>query len=250
MSIKKLLILSAAGIALAGSASAFAGGPDDMGHAMSSSVFTPAVYFEANGGYDMYSWKNFSNNLTTPFFSFDDGQTNKFRNHNGGGVAGLDIGMQITKNLGIELGGYYLPTLKYLRNSSTNPQTVSQDGVEGTQHNWMGYVAGKLSMPMPYVDGLSLFTKIGAMLRFNTNEKMIKQYQGTYHYWDLVYGAGADYNIMNSGFTVGLQYMRLPSNTAGSEAVNVDSAKNNKKIGSRHPANNLLTGSLGYTFAV
>ena len=117
MSIKKLLLLSAAGALAVVSSGAFAGGPD-MGPPVEHSMFSPAIYLELNGGYDWYNWQDFANQVTTAFFPGPSSVS--WLNKNGGWVGGADVGFDITKFLGVEVGAYYLPELKYLRNVTAN----------------------------------------------------------------------------------------------------------------------------------
>lgn len=252
MSIKKLLILSAAGFAAVTSAAAFAGGPDEMSP---QSLFTPAIYVDAHGGYSFYNWKNLVDNVTT-IFNNEGGMT---QNENGGWIGGLDVGLQIFKNIAVEVGGFYLPTVKgeanqNITNSATGCGVSGFTCVNSTQYNWMAYAAGKFSVDMPYVEGLDMFAKVGAVWRAMSNENQIVQGRsGLRNYWDVIYGAGFEYDLMHTGFRVGVQWLRIPQNIGGTEnpSLNADTADGGKqsvKIAARQPAQDLITGSVGYKF--
>lgn len=254
MSIKKLLILSAAGFAAVTSAAAFAGGPDEM----PQSLFTPAIYVDAHGGYDWYNWKQMVDNVTTVF----NNQGNMGNNADGGWIGGLDIGLQVFKNVAFEVGGFYLPkvtgeTNQNFTNSATGcgaSVTTGATCVTGSQYNWMAYAAGKFSVDMPYVEGLDMFAKVGAVWRGMSNEQQIVPGRaGMKSYWDVIYGAGFEYELMQTGFRLGVQWLRIPGYIGGTEnpslnAASPAGAKQSKLIAARQPAQDLLTGSVGYKF--
>ena len=73
MSIKKISFLSAVSLAVVGSTVAFAGGPDAMAAPAPaaaptvcqdlSSMFSPAFYIDADGGYAFQNWGQYINNM-------------------------------------------------------------------------------------------------------------------------------------------------------------------------------------------
>ena len=252
MSIKKLLILSAAGFAAVTSAAAFAGGPDEMSP---QSLFTPAVYADLHGGYSWYDWKGMVGNMTTIWFN-NEGIS---KNEDGGWAGGADVGFQIFKNIAFEVGGFYLPKVEGTVNTANNSQQTSCGGDDGTcfsgdQYNWAAYAAGKFSVDMPYVEGLDMYAKVGAMWRGMSNERQsVVGRGGVKGYIDVIYGAGFEYDLMQTGFRVGVQWMRIPGTHRGQEnpsttANGVGGLTPSKEIASRQPAQDLVTGSVGYKF--
>ncbi|PHQ78523.1 MAG: hypothetical protein COB66_08735 [Coxiella sp. (in: Bacteria)] len=244
MSIKKLLVLSAAGLAAAASTVAFAGGPDDMGPPVDH--FTPSIYVEANAGYSFADWKRLIENTDT---IWANSPTTMKSGEEGGFAGGLDVGFNIYKHLAVELGGYWLPYVKGTSNGSAPPTSPSAGSSKGNQNNFMAYLAAKFSFAVPYVDGLDVFTKVGAMWRGMGNGGMpVSSYGGLHDYWNVIYGAGFGYDIMHSGFTANLQWMHMPGYLGGSGQVAAASSKNSKEIASRQPVADMVTLGIGYKF--
>lgn len=224
MSIKKLLILSAAGLAAVSSAVAFAGGPDAMGPAnaqpaCSDAMYQPAFYIDADGGYNFANYNNFIGTSTA---------TN---NYYGSGVGGGDIGVQFNNYMGLELGSYYLGEV----GNSTTGRT-----------SYTVYGAGKFSVPVPYVAGLNTFAKVGvAWVGQNNNGSFpAATTTGSQDYWAPIFGAGFDYAIAQvSGLSVNLQWLRV----SGSGSVTTGGSTYEK---SAAPASDLLVAGLGYQVAL
>ena len=246
MSIKKQLVLAAAGLLAVGGV-AFAGGPDNMGPPVSSS-FQPSVYMDLNGGYDFYNFDNYRNNVDTIFFS----NAKDIKNHDGGFTGGLDVGFQFFKHVGLEVGGYYLPQLKGNNNSATTRNAAVDGGKTSKQWNWMAYVAARLGMQVPYVQDLSVYTKVGAMYRgFYATNQSTTGFARDNHYFGVVYGLGLSYDIAQTGFSAGMQWLNMPSHLTGDESVggSITNAYG-KDVAKRFPSQNLLTANVGYKFAV
>jgi hypothetical protein len=253
MSIKKLLILSAAGLAAVTSAAAFAGGPDDMGP---QSLFAPAIYVDVHGGWSFYNWNQVVGANTGTIFAMQQGMTNS----QGGAIGGLDVGFQIFKNIAVEVGGMYLPRVQGYANGANDVTTpacqtattsTSSSCQQTTQYNWAAYAAGRFNVHMPYVEGLDLFAKVGGVWRAMSNQNLaVRGKAGLRSYWDVIYGAGLSYDIMHSGFNVGVQWMHIPGHNAGTNngSAGEDDAANHRKLASDQPNQNLLTGSVGYKF--
>ncbi len=252
MSIKKLLILSAAGLAAVTSAAAFAGGPDQM----EESLFTPAIYADLHGGYSFYNWNQEILGNTGVVWFTPQGLENSM----GGAIGGADVGFQIFKNVAVEVGGFYLPRLKGTANDAvdvTNPTactgSTSADGscAQGEQWNWVAYAAGRFDVPMPYVQGLNMFAKLGGAWRGMSNQDMTPPGNaGMHSYVTVIFGAGFDYDIMQTGFRVGVQWLHIPGHNAGTNrgGLGEDDASNHSQLASIQPAQDLLTGSVGYKF--
>lgn len=250
MSIKKLLLLSAASMVAAGGV-AFAGGPDHM-PAQQESVFHPGLYMDLHGGYIFQDWAHYITNTTT-IWSQQDGMTNS----KGGFAGGVDIGLQILHNIGVEVGGFYLPRVKGQANSADSFNSRGCGGANPTctdadQYNWLVYAGAKFSVPMPYLDGFDLFAKVGAGWRAMSNTNQVVAGRGGMHsYWRPVFGAGLEYELMQTGFKFGAQWMHIPGNNSGDDlAANTPSVNhsNSKKFGGRNPTANMVTGSIGYIF--
>lgn len=261
MSNKKLSIFFAASL-LAVSSLAFSCAPGDENcgmpelreHASSTedeSVFNWNFYFDVHAGYSFANWNTMVGTMTT-IWAFQGGMK---KNQQGGLMGGLDLGLQITDDISWELGGYYLPTIKGIINGQTiSPGNACGDEgcVEGTQYNWMTYTAAKISVPVPYLSGLDLFGKVGTVLRFMSNShQTVLNRGGVKKYLAVIYGAGFDYEFVDSNCNVGIQWLHIPPNYDGQErdnSVASQSPKNSGKLATRQPTANLLSLSFGYTF--
>ncbi len=241
----------------------FAGGSDKLPHpnTLIDNQWHIQPYIDLHGGYSFQNWHRVVSHTTT-IWAFAGGFS---KNSEGGGIGGFDLGLQLTYNLALELGSYYLPEVKGAVNGQENVASqgcATADGqfqgegpqcAYGSQYNWMAYVAGKFSMPMPYfIDGLNFYAKIGGVWRAmsNVNQTIVKR-GGAKSYWDVIYGAGLDYHLKNSRFRFGVQWLCIPAN------INADiydgQLSNNalyvsNQIAEHQPAANLLTGSIGYAF--
>ncbi len=262
MLIKKMSILFAASL-MALSTVAFSCTPGDSNcgmpelHAQSSStedesMFNWNFYFDVHAGYSFANWNLMIANTTT-IWAFPGGMK---ENEQGGLMGGFDLGLQITDDISWEVGGYYLPTIKGLVNGQTlvTQNACGDEGcVEGTQYNWMTYTAAKLSVPVPYIDGLDLFGKMGAVLRFmsNSNQTVLGR-GGVKKFLAVIYGGGMDYEFSDSNCNVGIQWLHIPANLAGSLLTSVTAEQDPKKsarVATQQPTTNLLSLSFGYTFA-
>ena len=251
MSIKKLFLLSAASLAVVGSATAFAGGPDAMAAPAPaaaptvcqdlSSMFAPAFYMDADGGYAFQNWGQFINNNTTIFGNSATPGFGITNNGYGGGTAVFDAGFQFFPHIDFEFGGIYLPEV-------TGPQDSTLASVPGSsanQYNWAVYGAGKFSVNIPHVSGLSIFTKVGPIWRAMSNQNFDASGVGGPHsYWTVVYGGGFQYDFSTAthvltGFSANLQWLGIPGYSGGS-------VTSNKAVATLQPNDNLLVAGLGY----
>ena len=251
MSIKKISFLSAVSLAVVGSTVAFAGGPDAMAAPAPaaaptvcqdlSSMFSPAFYIDADGGYAFQNWGQYINNMPTIFGIASVPGFGITNNGYGGGTAVFDAGFQFFPHISFEFGGIYLPKV-------TGPQDSTLTGVPGSvanQYNWAVYGAGKFSVAIPHVSGLSFFTKVGPVWRAMSNQGFdAPGISGARSYWTVVYGGGFQYvfstgNNVPTGFSANLQWLGIPGYSG-------DSTTSNKVFAAMQPNDNLLVAGLGY----
>lgn len=224
MSVKKILILSAAVAAAMGATAALAGGPEYV------PGYQPHVYVEGNVGYAWIDWRNFA---FTPFlFGFNNNNNN---NNQGGFAGGGDIGYMFTRNLGLEVGAYYLPRVNGNDFFFGNPLTVN---------NWFGYIGGRISVPI--YQNIDLFGKVGAAWRsLNwTGAGAGALGLGNSTYWAPMFAVGGKYQI-NDNWSVNVMYTRVAGNNTFSGNNNVFGV--NSRLA---PPVNMVTGGIGYEFAV
>lgn len=245
MSVKKLLVLGAAGLAAIGVTAAMAGGPDHM--AMPSEHgFQKSVYVDLHGGAAESDWREFNSNGVIGASS--DSSFIATTNRRGGWTGGVDFGYNITQHIAAEAGWFYLPRVSAKGSgSAVNGAAVQSATTSANVRSWFAYVAAKLTVPTIIVDHLDLFGKVGVAyraLKYGTSstDATLKAVMGNGHYWAPVFGAGIQYSWEN--WMLGAQYMFLPSNT------NVNYASTNFGAPDAAPAVNLGTVFVGYKFAV
>ena len=129
----------------------------------------------------------------------------------------------------------------------TGPQDSTLTGVPGSvanQYNWAVYGAGKFSVAIPHVSGLSFFTKVGPVWRAMSNQGFdAPGISGARSYWTVVYGGGFQYvfstgNNVPTGFSANLQWLGIPGYSG-------DSTTSNKVFAAMQPNDNLLVAGLG-----
>lgn len=219
MSVKKLLILSAAGLATTAMASAaFAGGPD---HGSSA-----GFYLGANAGYARVEYE--------PVLV---GTTTNLTDHPYGGMtAGLNLGYQFNNTWSAEYGWSYLPTARGVINSIQTSQVKS----------WAMYVAGKATVAMPFVHNTDFFMKAGLGLRrlkfstktAGTNDASAKR-------WSPVFGLGGSH-AFHQNLRLTTSYMYYPGGAF------IENPKDNGFFSSHdnhYPSANVFTVGLEYKFA-
>ncbi|OGT46851.1 MAG: hypothetical protein A3E82_05515 [Gammaproteobacteria bacterium RIFCSPHIGHO2_12_FULL_38_11] len=251
MSVKKILVLTAAGLVAIGATAAMAGGPDHM--AMPSEpAFQNSIYLEGHVGYTQSNWTNFNGNQLigqfgsgvsgAAFTPANVGGATGGSNGNGGVTGGADLGYNITQHIAVEAGWFYIPQVT----GGATGDLSSVIGSTATVNSWFAYMAGKLSVPV--MDNLDLFGKIGVAYRSlsyslsNTTVASLNAVSGNGGYWAPVFGAGIQY--LWGSWIVGGQYMYLPGNSA----IN----NSNASFGAPNaaPEINQYTGFLGYKFNV
>ncbi len=261
MSIKKILMLSAASM-VAATGVTFAGGPDHMPPA-EDSMFHLGMYMDLHGGYAFADYSQLVASTTT-IWAMQNGMDNE----TGGGVGGVDLGMQVFNGIAAEIGGFYLPKVQGFANSVAPAYNSNARGcqsgeagftgcVKASQYNWVAYAAAKFGVPLtlPFVgDGLDIYAKVGGAWRGMSNTDQVAPGRGGMKsFWSMVFGAGAEYNLMETGFKLGAQWLYLPHHQPGASEVAVPANTgpgfvNSKLIAERQPSVNIITGSLGYTF--
>ena len=217
MSIKKLLVLAAAGItssaALAGAAVKYTAPPVPPAPVKNNT----GVYIEGLAGYNRYA---FSDVVPT---------SDNWSNGSGNWAFGADIGYQFHQYFSAELGGIYTLNAKYtLKKKSTDVRP------------WYAYLAGKISVPL--YENVSAFAKLGlGYQKIKVNDtKVIVSDNVTTSNWGAMFGAGIAYNITPEFYLSG-EWLRFTGKTK------VDDKSKNIAITT---APNIFLLGVGYKFAM
>jgi len=218
MSVRKFLMLSAAGIASVATFSAYAGGPEMAPEPISEEN----LYFEANFGYARVNWED----ILDPA---DVDETHITKRGKGGFTFGFDMGYAWNKYISAELGWYYLPKVE-----------VFDEGVHGDIKSWFLYAAGKLSAPL--TDNFDIFFKGGLAYRRVKVEGGSEDLKSTAHTVRPLFGLGLEYDF-DQNWLFNIQWLHVGEGT---------------KLHFRHgatqsaltPAANLITGGFGYKFVL
>jgi len=245
MSIKRNLVLAAAGLAALGTTAAMAGGPD-VDIAPVAPQFVPYVYIEGNVGYAGVDWKSL--NRRSDFINPARDHIFKHTNSNGEGgfTGGVDLGYMFTRHFGIEGGWYWLPRVK---GTSWGGFPYGVYNKELRISSWFAYVAGKVVVPL--FDNFDLFGKAGVAYRnldysgYRDNghhhkaegSRLRGYFPGEQHYWRPVFAVGGQY-VLDNAWVFDVQYMRV------SDYLNFNHPAR------RAPSVNSWTFSLGYMFDV
>lgn len=231
MSVKKLIVLTAAGVASVGLTSAFAGGPDMYAPPAMSDT---GVYLEANGGYAIRNWNNLRSNDV-----FHDNQANSLSNVQGGFTGIGDLGYQFNSFWAVEAGYIYLPKVKGTDIATSNVVSDTSYGL---------YAGFKLSVPV-YSDTY-LYGKLAAAYQHNKLDNAVATAGGinptpsgngslTQNYWDPMFAAGIQYYFTpRHDWSINGQYTYLMGYDGSSST------------GFGVPDSNLFTVGVGYKFAV
>jgi len=230
MSVKKLLILTAAGIASVGMTAAIAGGPTVM--APPAPVEDSYFYVEGNIGYASQDFTDATFIGAGPGF-FGPGSE-------GGWAYGADLGYMFNQYIGLEAGWTYLPRFA---NTSGNLGNVGYD-LRSTNGTWF-----VVKLVAPLTERLDGFFKAGIGYRYgriiwrapaaaNSSVPSSQMCElrplfavgGAYHF-----GQSWMMNIQFMHFMGGTTY-----NSGGAPAVQSVVA----------PASNVLTLGVGYKFTV
>ena len=179
MSVKKLLLLIAAGATSIAMTSALAGGPD-VAPPPAPMASDTGVYLTGNVGYARVNWRG----VFGPKFS---------RRGKGGFAYGFDLGYQWNQYLAAELGWFYLPKVRV--------------SAGGQIKSWFAYLAAKLMAPVG--DNFNVFLKGGVAYR------RIRLPSGRANVWRPLFGGGFMYTF-NQSWMFNVQYLYVG---AGSRAL-------------------------------
>lgn len=255
MSIKKLVILSAAGVAALASAVAFAGGPEVI--PCQPPVFVPFVYIGGSAGWAYSDWNSFLFNgafqsVTTSGFTY-----------------GGKLGYQATDHFGIEAGGYSLPASKQTFFNGTTPggvNPITGDPIPGQTVNiygevdsWVAYGALTLRAAIPGYDAVHVTGKVGGAYRgLDHSGSLYKGYAAELGsvddggYGTVVFGATVDYSFQESynlPLFLAVDYLFVPGSNA-SWAGSTSNGTTTAISANAAPAAQIVVGTIGFNFAV
>lgn len=216
MSVKKLLVLTAAGIASLGVTAALAGGPD----------VAPAdngAYVDLNLGYGFQDWQGIANLIITPTRSRVWGD-----NSTGGFAGSVDLGYQWNQYLAAEFGYWYLPQASY---TNTPAGGVA---VGGNVSNYALYLAAKFMAPV--MDNLDLFFKAGLAYRYANQTTAAGPLNAP---------ANNTQTNITPTFSGGIQYNYTPN-----WRFNVMYTYISSNAGAPTPNVHLITAGVGYLFTL
>ena len=216
MSVKKLLILTAAGAAFASTAAMAGGAPAGAYSAPARGDYSVGPYVQANIGEAHYGYKD----------AWGTGTNGNWSRGDWGFAPGLALGYAFNNYLAAELGSFYV----------WPPKHSDADGSNFKVKTWLAYVAGRLSVPV-YTD-TQLYTKVGAgyqHVKVDGTSVLVARRSGTEHDWKPFFGLGALYNFTSQVY-------------AGLEWDHFAGDNNNGQIETTNLDNYMLT--VGYRFAI
>ena len=233
MSIKRMLMLAAAGAASVASIGALAGTAMPVTAAAPTTITsTPdrGIYVEGLAGYDRYGVEN-------AYVTKADQSSFDFKNGNGNFAFGVDAGYQINKYFSAEASGIYVLPAK---------ATIKGTKAESDYKTYAAYVAGKISVPV--YENFSVFTKLGVGYQHLTIDN--KNYPTGSHVpakqtgskVGPMFGAGVAYNITPAIYVSG-EWLRFNGQTKMHEPS--DTAKTNMVS-----TPNIFLVGVGYKFAL
>lgn len=249
MSVKNLLVLSAAALTVVGASAALAGGPDHMAMAAAAPASQNSVYVDLHAGYAQSNWtENNTNGVMGGSRSSVGGLFAPSSNGKGGFTGAADLGYNFTQNVALEAGWFYLPEVK--GNVTSIGRGVAAAGSTAKVNSWFAYTAAKLSVPV--MENVDLFGKVGVAYRELSYDVPATVSAlgatGTGNYWSPIFGAGLEYTL--GSWLVGAQYTYLPSNEAVNRALSSSTTLAGCGAPNAAPDVNLYTAFLGYTFNV
>ncbi len=234
MSVKKLLILTAAGVASVGMTAAIAGGP----HMPPAPVADSYFYIEGNFGYADQDFADTNVNTVSSTIPVES-------NGGSGGIAyGGDIGYMFNQYWGLEAGWTYLPRFTNL-GEATNVNLGWK--LYNTQGVWM---VAKIVAPV--TENVDVFFKAGVSYRYGkliyTGGAFANDPIRRMEEWRPLLAVGGTYNI-GQEWMASLQFMHFMggtsygwNNPAGAGTAGAASLV--------APASNVLTLGVGYKFMV
>ena len=230
MSVKKVITMSAVGLAAVGSVAAFAGGPDDV-----APPTYAGVYIEGNAGYAARDWQNDGSTVYGVFHTV--GLVTSKSALKGGFTCGVDLGYQFNEYFSVEGGWFYLPKSKASLGGTVGRAVFAP--VAASISSGLAY--GALKMTVPVYFNTYLFGKLGAGYTYNKVKGATfpsTNFAGGVtrsNFWNPLWAAGAQY-YFNPNLSINFQY----TSVAG---YHKSSGKNFFV-----PSANLFTVGLGYKF--
>jgi len=234
MSVKKLLLLTAAGIASVGMTTlAVAGGPD-----VAPAPADNGVYIDVNLGYAWHDWQNTLGNFVGNIAAFEGatGVTNWGSNANGGFAVSPDFGYQFNRFVAIEGGYWYLPQ------ASASGTVTTPDGdfpVSGNIDNYALFLVAKFMAPV--YENWDLFMKAGLAYRYSSfsggNANFNNVGIGVFTAIVPTFSGGVQYTY-DQNWRFNVMYTYIASNSTGNNASILT------------PNAHILTAGVGYLFAM
>lgn len=246
MSVKKFLVLSAAGIAALAATGAYAGGPDRM--APPAPVDDSGIYIDVDAGWAHSDWANFWGGIyNTAAMAPAGGGISS-----GGGSGftwGADLGYQFNRNLSAELGWYQFR--KVVGAQAVAVAAVTSGLTNVATRSWILYFAGKLSIPV--YDNIDLFGKAGLVWRNLSRSgpgmgliPVNNAIPTSSHYWAPFLGFGGQWWLTHA-WSLNLQYMHVPSYSRSAGPSLTVTAAND--VAKQSPSVNMIVAGVGYKFA-
>ena|SRR3990167_8481380 len=225
MSVKKILLLTAAAVATVGMTGAIAGGYTTEPQAEPAPMTENGYYIEGNAGYGIQDYYDQSNWRA-------GGIQSSGSNVKGGFAGGADAGYLINQRYAIELGWDHLPDVNVANSGSA------------TLSSWVLYLAAKYMVPLSWHD-TDWFFKVGVDYRRATMpSSMVTQYNvttGSTSFVRPMFATGFDMGFAGAWNAI-LQYAyfmgarnSFPYNTANAGSLGTVAA-------------NVITLGLGYKF--
>lgn len=242
MSVKKLLVLTAASVVTTSVTIAMAGGPTQAAMPVEPDAFQNSLYVDLQLGYAQSNWTG--NNTNKIMGASAVSLYSPTSNGNGGFTVGADLGYNITQHIAAELGWFYLPKVS----GSTTGNAVGGTTATGTASVSSGFAYAAAKLTVPAMTDLNLFGKVGVAYRYLTYSvpsaiaNLTGNPAGNGNNWSALFGAGLQY--MWNSWTLGAQYTYLPGN------ANVNNGNTSYGAPNAVPEANLYTGFLGYKFNV
>ena len=230
MSVKKLLILTAAGVASVGLTAAIAGGPTDM--APPAPVAASYFYVEGNVGYASQDFAG------SPFMGGPGAVGVLGPGSQGGWAYGADIGYMFNQYVGAEVGWTYLPRFGSTSTGSAVPGSFILRSTNGT---WI-----VLKLVAPLTENLDAFVKAGLGYRYGRIIWLAPAVVSSSRMEELrpLFAAGGTYNI-GQEWMASVQFMHFMGGTTYN-SMGAPVALNSVVA----PASNVLTLDVGYKFTV
>lgn len=236
MSVKKLLISTALGVATLGATAANAGGPDMM-----AAPAPVESYFYVEGSVG-YAFQDYTNEYINDS-QFPGGAATLHGDGASGGITyGADLGYMFNQYIGAELGWTHLPSFTGILPNTVTASTVSLSS------SGAAWLVAKLVAPL--TASFDAFFKAGVSYKYgnliwqSTLNTPFTPSVTKMREWRPVLGAGLTYNFAEQ-WMASLSWMHFMGGTSYQTAAN-----NVRYIGLVTPASDVLSLSVGYKFTV